>query len=56
MNKLEQFKLDMARVVDQQYIDTWLNNPNPAFDNRTPLELIDNGEIGKLYAMLCDAI
>ena len=32
MTELEQFKIDFARIVDTQYIEHWLNTPNPAFN------------------------
>ena len=35
-------------------IGTWLQIPNEAFDGLKPLEVIDRGEIDRLWSMIYD--
>lgn len=44
VDRLEELKQDLAEVIQKEFIDTWLQTPNRAFDNRTPLDLIRSGE------------
>lgn len=37
---------------DQKALKEWLQKPNAAFDRRTPLSLIKNGEIDVIWSMV----
>lgn len=37
---------------DTTALKSWLQNPNPAFDKKTPLSLITNGESDRLWEMV----
>lgn len=49
MNRLQQ---GLANVMQSDYIATWLNAPNAAFDGLKPLEVIERGEIDRLWRMI----
>lgn len=39
-------------VVRKPELPIWLRKPNPAFGKRTPLEVIEQGESGRIWAMI----
>ena len=44
----------LAEIVKRESIPKWLHQPNPAFDRLTPLQVIELGEIDRLWAMVHD--
>lgn len=44
----------LAEIVKPESIPKWLHQRNPAFDNLTPLQVIEFGEIDRLWAMVYD--
>src|SRR5580700_8710177 len=44
----------LAQIVKLESIPTWLHQRNPAFDQLTPLQVIEFGEIDRLWLMLHD--
>ncbi|HXR07029.1 MAG TPA: hypothetical protein VN765_06840 [Candidatus Acidoferrum sp.] len=42
----------LAQIVKPESIPKWLHQRNPAFDHLTPLQLIELGEIDRLWAMV----
>jgi DNA-binding transcriptional regulator YiaG len=44
----------LAHIVKPGSIPRWLHQPNPAFDRLTPLQVIELGEIDRLWLMLHD--
>jgi len=42
----------LSEVVDPASLGDWLKTPNDAFDGSKPLEVIERGEIGRLWEML----
>jgi hypothetical protein len=36
----------------QEFIGTWLDTPNPAFDGLKPVEVIERGEIDRIWRMV----
>lgn len=44
----------LSDVVERESIPQWLHKPNPAFDRLTPLQVIEIGEIDRLWAMVHD--
>ena len=51
-NKFEDFKKKLSEIVDEQYIESWLQKPNTAFNNRKPIDLINEDNYQPLYAMI----
>jgi DNA-binding transcriptional regulator YiaG len=44
----------LAQIVKLESIPKWLHQPNPAFAPLTPLQVIELGEIDRLWAMVYD--
>jgi hypothetical protein len=44
----------LAEIIKADRIPGWLRQPNPAFDRLTPLQVIELGEIDRLWAMVHD--
>ena len=44
----------LAEIVKPEHIPAWLHQRNAAFDNLTPLQVIEFGEIDRLWAMVYD--
>jgi hypothetical protein len=44
----------LARVMQPEQVGRWLKTPNPAFDGSTPLQVVERGEIDRLWRMLYD--
>jgi hypothetical protein len=42
----------LAKVMDPKSIGHWFLQPNPAFGSLKPLELVERGEIDRLWAMI----
>jgi hypothetical protein len=43
---------DLARVMPSAQVDQWLKSPNPAFDGSTPLQLVERGELDRIWRMV----
>ncbi|HTV63533.1 MAG TPA: antitoxin Xre/MbcA/ParS toxin-binding domain-containing protein [Verrucomicrobiae bacterium] len=44
----------LARVMKPAQVGQWLKSPNPAFDGSTPLQIVERGEIDRIWHMLFD--
>jgi len=44
----------LARVMQPTQIGQWLKAPNQAFDGSTPLQVVERGEIDRIWWMLYD--
>ena len=42
----------LARVMQPEQVGHWLKTPNPAFDGSTPLQLVERGEMDRIWRML----
>ena len=42
----------LSQVVQPSSIRAWLDTPNPAFDGLKPVEMIDRGEIDRVWRMV----
>lgn len=42
----------LSEVMETAYIGEWLKTANPAFDNSTPLQVIERGESDRIWHML----
>lgn len=52
MRETERFQERLAEVVNPEAIPVWLETPNPAFDGLKPLEVIERGEIDRVWNMI----
>ncbi len=44
----------LARVMKPAQVGQWLKSPNSAFDGSTPLQLVERGEMDRIWRMLFD--
>lgn len=44
----------LARIMKPSQVGQWLKSPNPAFDGSTPLQIVERGEIDRIWRMLFD--
>jgi hypothetical protein len=49
---IERLQERLAEVVEPESIPQWLETPNAAFDGLKPLEVIERGEIDRLWDMI----
>ncbi len=42
----------LTRVIQPAQIGHWLKTPNPAFDGSTPLQVVERGEMDRIWRML----
>ncbi len=42
----------LAEIMDADDIAAWMESPNQAFDGSTPLQLVERGEIDRLWQMI----
>ena len=52
MREIERLQERLAEVVEPEAIPQWLETPNPAFEGLKPLEVIERGEIDRLWTMI----
>jgi transcriptional regulator with XRE-family HTH domain len=52
IREIERLRDRLAEVVSAEAIPTWLDTPNPAFEGLKPLEVIERGEVDRLWKML----
>jgi hypothetical protein len=50
--EIERFQARLAGVISPEAIPEWLDTPNDAFDGLKPLEVIERGEIDRLWDMI----
>ena len=50
--ELQQLFTALEEVVESSAIDAWLTAPNDAFDGLKPLEVIERGEIERIWQMI----
>ena len=52
--KIDEFKKKLSEIVDddERFIDSWLQQPNAAFNNRKPIDLINEDNYDLLYEMI----
>ena len=52
IRETERFQERLTEVIDSAEIPRWLDTPNDAFDGLKPLEVIERGEIDRLWNMI----
>ena len=52
IRETERFQAKLGQVVRPEGIPQWLDTPNDAFDGLKPLEVIERGEIDRLWNMI----
>ena len=52
LNELKKLYDELAEVVDPESIGGWLTTPNEEFDGLKPMELIERGEMFRIWRMV----
>lgn len=52
MKTVDELKERLKRIVQEEFIDSWLDSPNPAFDNKTPRQMVLEQNTHEIEAML----
>ena len=52
IKELDRFRDRLSEVVAENVIPSWLDTPNDAFGGLKPLEVIERGEIDRLWKMI----
>lgn len=52
IRETERLQAKLAEVVQSEAIPDWLDTPNEAFDGLKPLEVIERGEVDRLWTMI----
>ncbi|TWT38870.1 hypothetical protein Enr8_05640 [Blastopirellula retiformator] len=50
-NEVYRLHQTLSEVVDPSALGSWFSDPNPAFDGLKPIEVIERGEIDRLWEM-----
>jgi hypothetical protein len=52
LREIERLRDRLAEVVKADTIPHWIETPNPAFDGLKPLEVVERGEVDRLWEMI----
>ena len=52
MKTIDELKERLKRIVQEEVIDAWLDSPNPAFNNKTPRQMVIEQNTSQIEAML----
>jgi hypothetical protein len=52
VKEIERFQQRLSEVIKEEAIPEWLEKPNAAFGDLKPLEVIERGEIDRLWNMI----
>jgi len=52
MRELQRLTKALQSVLADEAISEWVNTPNSAFDNLKPLEVIERGEVDRIWRMI----
>ena len=48
----QQVKDEIVQIIKEEFIEPWLQKPNAAFNNRKPIDLINEDNYQPLYDMI----
>ncbi len=52
LTEIQRLQSALARVMKPEFVGTWLQSPNPAFGGLKPLEVVERGEMDRLWRMI----
>jgi transcriptional regulator with XRE-family HTH domain len=52
LTELDRLQRGLARAMGRETMGDWLDAPNPAFDGLKPLEVIERGQVDRLWQMI----
>lgn len=51
IEELRRLELQLARLMDAQAVGVWLSTPNEMLDGLKPIEVVERGEIDRLWRL-----
>ncbi len=48
----ERLRAALAQIIPEDQLGDWLREPNPAFEGRAPIQVIERGESDRLWRMV----
>jgi len=52
MREIERLWVALCGIMRQEFIGVWLDTPNPAFEGLKPVEVIERGEVDRIWRMV----
>ena len=52
LTELQRLLAALSAIVEPVALEDWLQKPNPAFQGSTPLQVVERGEMDRLWRML----
>jgi hypothetical protein len=52
MKTTDELKERLKQIVREEFIDSWLDAPNPAFDNKTPRQMVIEQNTDQIEMMI----
>ena len=52
MREIQRLQQALASVMKPEFVGTWLQTPNDAFGGLKPIEVIERGEVDRLWRMI----
>jgi DNA-binding transcriptional regulator YiaG len=52
LTEMDRLLDSLARLMEPREVGKWLKQPNPAFDGSTPIQVIERGQIDRVWRML----
>ncbi|MDH5510990.1 MAG: DUF2384 domain-containing protein [Nitrospinota bacterium] len=52
LREMERLTIELRKTIDPDFIGAWLSEPNNAFDGSTPVQVIERGEIDRIWQMI----
>jgi hypothetical protein len=52
--EMDRLLAGFARVMEPAQVGRWLKQPNTAFDGSTPLQVVQRGELDRIWRMVYD--
>lgn len=52
LTEIQRLQAALARVMKPEFVGAWLQAPNPAFAGLKPIEVVERGEMDRLWRMI----
>jgi hypothetical protein len=52
MKTTDELKERLKQIIQEEFINSWLDAPNPAFDNKTPRQMVIEQNTDQIEMML----
>src|SRR5262245_22644063 len=52
LTEIQRLQAALARVMRPEFVGAWLQSPNPAFEGLKPIEVVERGELDRLWRII----